>query len=90
MAAYRQHDPSAAPAAKPDGTRLLPELLAALKKYMEDMDVDAADETIKLIEGYSYSDKVHSAINELKTAVLSLDEEKTAELTEMMIGEIAK
>ena len=89
-AAYAQHTPPAAPEKRPDGTAMLPELLEALRSYMKNMDIEAADDTIKLTEGYSYSEAIQKLINDLKTAVLALDEEAATELINKMTEELAK
>ncbi len=86
---YEQISPAHDPEERPDGTAKLPELLEALRAYMKNMDTDSADEIMALIEKYSYSHSVQSLINELKKAVLALDEDLAEEITSRLIKEIS-
>ena len=73
-----------------DGSEVLPELLGMLRIYMENMDIDAADAAVEMISGYSYGEKVRSLIAELKTAVLSLDEDSVNITADKILKEITK
>ncbi|HBI53096.1 MAG TPA: hypothetical protein DDX72_10015 [Ruminococcaceae bacterium] len=73
---------------RPDGTAKLSELLEALRAYMRNMDMDSADETMALIEKFSYSQSVRRLTGELKKAVLALDEELAEEIISELIKEI--
>ena len=89
-AAYKHQAPKAVASERPDGTAMLPELLEALRSYMKNTDIEAADDTIKLTEAYSYSESIQNMLNELKTAVLSFDENAASELINKMTEELAK
>ena len=49
------------------------DLLSSLDAAMEDMDVDAADELIKQIQYYEMPDNLKELVNQLASAVISLD-----------------
>lgn len=89
-AAYKHQASKAVASERPDGTAMLPELLEALRSYMKNTDIEAADDTIKLTEAYSYSESIQNMLNELKTAVLSFDENAASELINKMTEELAK
>jgi HPt (histidine-containing phosphotransfer) domain-containing protein len=89
-AAYKQQAPKAAASERPDGTVMLPELLEALRSYMKNTDIEAADDTIKLTEAYKYSESIQNMLNELKTAVLAFDEDAASELINKMTEELTK
>ena len=69
---------------------MLPELLEALRSYMKNTDIEAADDTIKLTEAYKYSESIQNMLNELKTAVLAFDEDAASELINKMTEELTK
>ena len=52
---------------------LVTELLDSLRDAMDNMDVDAADEIMKSLKQYNYSDEVTSLMDKLATAVINLD-----------------
>ena len=56
--------------------------LDALKEAMEMMDVDTADELMKELRQYRYSDTISEKIDELGVAVVNLDSEAAMELAE--------
>ena len=78
--AFGMHESETGTAEKADGTAKLPELLEALLAYIKDTDIDAADETMALIESCSYNESVQSMISGLKAAVLAFDEDKAEEM----------
>jgi HPt (histidine-containing phosphotransfer) domain-containing protein len=71
-----------------DGFAVLPELLAMLRLNMENMDIDAADGVMKLICSYSYSPVVTELTEQLKNAVLELDEGAAGNISDMILKEL--
>lgn len=64
------------------------ELLSTLDAAMEDMDIDAADETIKRIQGYEIPDNLTELVEQLATAVINLDIQMEQEIAEKMREEM--
>ncbi len=58
------------------------EQLNALSEAMEMMDIDLADELVKTLSGYKYSEEVSTKIEELSTAVVNLDSDLAGTLIE--------
>lgn len=56
------------------------ELLNDLKEAMDNMDVDVADEIMKSLKQYNYSDEVTMLMDKLATAVINLDNFEVAEI----------
>lgn len=73
-----------------DGTAMLPELLTLLRVYMEDMDIDAADETMELISEYSYNAAVQALVDTLRTKVTALDGDGANQTADKILREIGK
>ena len=58
---------------------LIRELLSLLRTAIEEMDVDTADEIIKQLKRYEYSESITMEVmDNLCLAVTNLDEEQTA------------
>ncbi|MBR5089807.1 MAG: response regulator [Ruminiclostridium sp.] len=87
--AYELHDAGKGQGSG-DITAALPDLLTMLRLYMENMDVDAADSVIKLLETYSFGEPLNGCIEELKTAVLALDEDGVNAVSQRILEEIGK
>ena len=57
-------------------------LLGMLSAAMEEMDIDGADDAIKKLSSYKLPKELDEVYDELKAAVVSLDQEKTADIIE--------
>ena len=57
---------------------------------MSEMDIDEADGLISTICEYEYPDDAAEDIEELKTAVETLDEEYTNEIIERLLAKLPK
>ena len=64
--------------------------LNILGNAMSDMDIDAADETIGELLKYSYPENVKDDLEELKTAVETIDDELVADITERLLAKLPK
>lgn len=60
------------------------ELLRILRRAMEEMDVDTADEMVKQLGEFDYPEGVVETVDAIYLAVTNLDEEQTAELSEQL------
>lgn len=60
------------------------ELLRILRRAMEEMDVDTADEMVKQLGEFDYPEEVVETVDAIYLAVTNLDEEQTAELSEQL------
>ncbi len=60
---------------------VLNDYLSQLDEAMTVLDIDSADNAIKKIKEYTYSDEINDVINNLDTAVTNLEIEKVLELT---------
>ena len=63
-------------------------MLQILKNAFEDFDVDAADDIIKKIKSYSYSDKINAYVKDLLGAVADLDEDTANEIMKSIEEEL--
>jgi len=61
------------------------DLLERLQIAMEDMDIDASDETIEKVRQYAFSDEVQKLVDELSSAVVNLDSEGAGELIARLV-----
>ncbi len=68
---------------------VIEELLENLKEAMEFMDIDKADELMKELRSYSFSEKVTGKIESLGAAVVNLDVEVATELIEEIDRDIS-
>ena len=59
-----------------------------LDAAMEDMDVDAADELIKQIQYYEMPDNLKELVNQLASAVISLDIQMEQEIVKKLREEM--
>ena len=59
-----------------------------LKNAFEDFDVDAADDIMKKIKSYSYSDKIDEYVKDLSGAVADLDEDAANEIMKSIEEEL--
>ncbi len=64
--------------------------LNMLRNAMSEMDIDEADGLISTICEYEYPDEAAEDIEELKTAVETLDEEYTNEIIERLLAKLPK
>ncbi|MCR5336958.1 MAG: response regulator [Lachnospiraceae bacterium] len=65
----------------PQALKALYDMLTAA---MDDLDIDAADETIKKLSAYKLPEKAQAEFSRLKSAVAQLDAEMVAEILETM------
>lgn len=63
-------------------------MLQMLKNAFEDFDVDAADDIMKKIKSYSYSDKIDEYVKDLSGAVADLDEDAANEIMKSIEEEL--
>ena len=61
-----------------------------LGNAMDEMDIDAADEMIESVCGYNLPDAVNEDVEELKTAVETLDDELAKEIIERLLEKLPK
>ena len=61
-------------------TDMLRGMMQILKNALEDFDVDAADDIMKKITSYSYTDKINEYVKELSGAVADLDGDVAEEI----------
>ena len=61
------------------------ELLEQLNIAMADMDIDTSDSIIEAIRKYEFTEEIQKLTDELSTAVMNLDGDRTAELAEEMV-----
>ena len=59
---------------------VIEELLENLKEAMEFMDIDKADELMKELRSYSFSEEVTGKIESLGAAVVNLDVEAVTDI----------
>lgn len=64
-------------------------LLEMLRIAMQDMDIDQADEKMKMIYAYRYQDEVQKNVELLKTAVEDLDPEQVEMYAQTIIGQLS-
>ncbi|MCM1539867.1 MAG: response regulator [Blautia sp.] len=64
-------------------------LLEMLRIAMQDMDIDEADEKMKLICTYRYKDEVQKNVDLLKAAVENLDSEQTEDYVQTIIKQLS-
>ncbi|MBQ8913230.1 MAG: response regulator, partial [Lachnospiraceae bacterium] len=64
--------------------------LNMLGNAMDEMDIDAADEMIESVCGYNLPDAVNEDVEELKTAVETLDDELAKEIIERLLEKLPK
>ncbi len=62
--------------------------LDALKNAMEFMEIDKADEIMKTLHTYQYSDEISDSMEKLSAAVVNLDSELVVELIDQILNKI--
>lgn len=66
------------------------DLLERLRYAMEDMDIDVSDEMMEQIRQYEFPKHIQELVEKLSAAVVNLDSEETARLTDELIIQIAE
>lgn len=62
--------------------------LLILKEAMENMDIDAADETMKQLQQYQFGETIQEKIEQLAVAVVNLDGESVNSLIDELLCEV--
>ncbi|MCM1060791.1 MAG: ATP-binding protein [Eubacterium sp.] len=75
---------------EPEDISVICALLEMVNIAMQDMDVDTADEKMKIICSYRYKDEVRDAVEILKTAVENLDPEQAESCVREIIEKLSK
>ncbi len=75
--------------ARMEDSSIICALLEMLRIAMQDMDIDEADEKMKMIDAYRYEDDVQRNVDLLKTAVENLDPEQAEACVQTLIDQLS-